>query len=102
MGMGLIFMNFTPTKAATNRKQLIKNCHGFSWGVEKFSAVHSNRVAAASRPTTAGRRPVKTEVTLRVCMYRINILLISIMRMSDGNTSAKVAMALPATAIGTE
>ena len=71
-------------------------------GVLKFSCVHNNRVAAASRPTTAGRRAVKTLVTVRVCIYFMNILLMRIIRISEGKTSAKVAVALPSTAIGIE
>ena len=88
-------MNMVPTKVATNRNTLIQNCHGLKDGVEKLSAVMSNRVAAANSPTTAGRRPVKTDCTRWVCIYFIKSLLISIIRMSDGNTNAKVAVMLP-------
>ena len=84
-----------------NRKQLIQNCQRFSVGVLKFSRVHNNKVAAANNPTTAGRNPWKTEVTVRVCMYFMNILLMSIIRMSEGSTSAKVAVVEPRIAIGT-
>ena len=77
---------------------LIQNCHSFSVGVEKFSGVSSNSVAAPSIPTTAGRKPEKTDCTMLVCMYFKKSLLIIIIRMSEGNTKAKVATALPTTA----
>ena len=63
--MGLIFMNITPMNAATKSRQLTMNCHQSVVGVEKLSAVHNNKVAAANSPTTAGRRPWKTLSTLR-------------------------------------
>ena len=81
------------------RAQLMKNCQGFPIGVEKFSALQSSRVAAANRPTTAGRRPAKMERTGRVFMYFINRRLMRIIRMSDGNTKASVAVAEPRMAI---
>ena len=88
-----------PKAVAANRAQLIKNCQGFVVGVEKFSALQSNRVAAAKRPTTAGRKPVNTDCTRWVFIYFINILLIRIIKMSEGSTRAKVAVAEPKTAI---
>ena len=80
----------------------MQNCHRFSLGVEKLSGVISNRVAAASKPTTAGRNPVKIDCTVWVCIYFINIRLMSTIRISEGNTRAKVAVAEPSTAIGIE
>ena len=95
MRMGLILMNITPMKALMKRKQLTKNCQASSLGEEKLSAVHNNKVAAANNPTTAGRNPLKMLSTEWVCMYFINILLISIIKISEGSTSAKVATADP-------
>ena len=88
-----------PTAVAMKRAMLIQNCQGFSIGVEKFSLLQSSNVAAARRPTTAGRRPVKTDCTNGVFMYFMNILLIRIIRISEGSTSAKVAVAEPSVAI---
>ena len=82
------------------RKQLIQNCHGLVLGVEKFSGVINISVAAASKPTTAGRNPVKTLFTNGVFMYFMNILLIRIMRINEGSTKAKVAVILPKMAMG--
>ena len=73
----------------------MQNCQGFSIGVEKFSLLQSSNVAAASNPTTAGRRPVNIDCTSGVFMYFINILLISIISTNDGSTKAKVAVAEP-------
>lgn len=94
--------NFTPTKAATKRNRLTQNCHAFSVGVEKLSRVHNNKVAAASKPTTAGRNPMNTDCTVGVCMYFMNILLMSTIRISDGSTKAMVEMKDPSTAMGME
>jgi hypothetical protein len=88
-----------PKAVAIKRAQLIKNCQGFSKGVEKFSLLHSNSVAAARSPTTAGRKPVNIDCTNGVFMYFINILLISIISINDGSTKAKVAVAEPRIAI---
>ena len=41
----------------------MKNCQTLTVGVEKFSLLHNSKVAAASRPTTTGRRPAKTDCT---------------------------------------
>ena len=68
-------------------------------GVEKFSLLQSNRVAAASNPTTAGRRPVNMDCTNGVFIYFMNILLIRIINIREGNTSAKVAVTEPRIAI---
>ena len=95
-------MNITPMTALRKRKQLTKNCQASSLGVEKFSEVHSNKVAAANNPTTAGRKPLKMLSTGRVCIYFINILLMSIIKISDGNIKAKVATTEPRIAIGME
>ena len=85
---------------AMNKKQLIPNCQGLCLGVEKFSGVINSNVAAANSPTTAGRSPMNTLFTSRVCMYFMNILLMRIIRMSEGNTSANVAVADPSIAMG--
>ena len=95
MRMGLIFMNIVPMKVAAKRKRLMKNCQGLTSGVEKLSPLQSIRVAAASKPTTAGCRPLKTDFTTGVSIYFMNILLIRIISINDGRTNAKVAMKLP-------
>lgn len=59
--MGLILNTSVPMKVATKSRMLIQNCQAFSLGVEKLSLVQSNRVAAANKPTTAGRKPEKTD-----------------------------------------
>ena len=87
-------------KQAANSATLIQNCQGVSFGVPKFSGVISIIVAAPSSPTTAGRRPRNTLFTIGVSMYFMNILLINIINIIDGSTSANVAVALPSTAIG--
>ena len=58
--MGLSLYTWQAMSVPTKMAMLIQNCQGESDGVEKFSDVISNRQAAAKRPTTAGRRPVKT------------------------------------------
>ena len=82
-----------------SRAQLMKNCQGFSVGVEKFSLLQRRRVAAANSPTTAGRRPLKIDCTRGVFIYFINIRLIRIMSISEGSTKAKVAVTEPSMAI---
>ena len=82
-----------------SRAQLMKNCHGFSIGVEKFSLLQSSKVAAARSPTTAGRSPIKIDCTRWVFIYFMNILLMSIIKISDGSTKAKVEVAEPRMAI---
>ena len=57
------------------------------------------KVAAASRPTTTGRRPEKIDCTIGVFIYLRNILLIRIIIMTEGRTRATVAVRLPNTAI---
>ena len=97
--MGLIFTHFVPTNVATNKPTLIQNCHGFTFGVEKFSSFISKSVAAASRPTTTGRKAVKMFCTSGVSIYFMTILLMSIIKMSEGKTKANVAVNEPNTAI---
>ena len=97
--MGLIFKTKVPKKVTIKRNTLIQNCQAFSEGEEKFSLVQRSSVAAANRPTTAGRNPMKTDWTVLVRMYLRNILLMRIIRMSDGRTRAKVAVNEPKTAI---
>ena len=88
-----------PIKVTRNKTTLTENCQTDSVGEPKFSLLQSSRVAAPNNPTTAGRNPVKIDLTVRVFIYFINILLMSIIRMSEGSTRAKVAVALPNTAI---
>lgn len=80
----------------------MQNCQRFSVGVLKLSRAHNNNVAAANRPTTVGRSALNTLSTVLVCIYFMNILLMSIISINEGNTNAKVAVALPNTAIGIE
>ena len=82
--MGFIFTHFVPTNVATNKPTLIQNCHGFTFGVEKFSSFISKSVAAASRPTTTGRNAVKMFCTTGVTMYFMNNLLMRIINISEG------------------
>lgn len=91
MRMGFIFKNFVPTKHEINSATLIQKRHGSDVGVPKFSGVMSISVAAPSKPTTAGRRPRNTFFTAGVSMNFKNILLMRIISISDGNTSANVA-----------
>ena len=68
---------------------------GFIMVTALFSAFISNSVAAASKPTTAGRSPMNMLVTTGWPMYFMNILEIRIIRMSEGRTNAKVAVREP-------
>ena len=94
MRMGLMCITLVPINVAMKSATEIKNCQGWSRSL-KFSADSSNKVAAANRPTTAGRNPRKRLCTMWVCMYFMNILLIKIISVTEGNTSANVAVALP-------
>lgn len=85
-----------------NKKQLTINCQIFSVGVEKLSLVINSRVAAASSPTTAGRRASNIDCIMGAFIYRMNIQLIRIINMNDGNISAKVAVTLPKIDMGIE
>ena len=96
--MGLILKTFVPINVATKRKTLIQNRQASSFGVEKFSLVHSSNVAAAKSPTTAGRSPAKTLCTVGCFMYLMKSFEMRIIRMSDGSTSAKVDTQEPRTA----
>ena len=49
----------------------MQNCHGLSVKEPKFSFVRSNKVAAASKPTTVGRKPMKMLCTTGVFIYFI-------------------------------
>ena len=95
----MIFIHIVPIKVAKKRKRLTPNCQGLISGEEKFSTSQSRSVAAARRPTTAGRRPMKTLWTAGVRIYFINMRLMRTIRMKLGRTRAKVAVALPSTAI---
>ena len=72
---------------------------GFIDGAEKFSLFINSNAAAAISPTTAGRRPDMMLCTIIEFMYFMNNRLIIIINMNDGNTNARVAVALPSTAI---
>ena len=95
MRIGLIFIHFVPMKVAENRKRLIQKRQGLILTAEKFSTLHNNKLAAASNPTTTGRRPPKTACTIGVFIYFKNILLMSIIIISEGSMIATVAMTLP-------
>ena len=99
MRIGFIFSTRVPKKVAMKSAMLIQKCHGLMSGDEKFSFVISSKAAAASNPTTAGRKPINTLCTVGVCIYFINIRLINIISMSEGSTSAMVATTLPSTAM---
>ena len=51
--------------------------------------------AAASRPTTPGRNPLKTEATAGCFWYFRKKRLINIIRMKEGNTTEHVAIMEP-------
>lgn len=73
----------------------IVKCHVSSDGEEKFSSLQSSSVAAASSPTTAGRKPLNTLCTNGDFMCLRNILLIRIISTNDGSISESVAIKLP-------
>ena len=56
MRIGFIFNQIVPTKVAAKRHRIILNCEGLILGVEKFSVLHNNKVAAAHRPNITRRR----------------------------------------------
>ena len=78
-------------------KRLMPNVQGVSVGEPKLSVVHSMRVAAASSPTTAGRRALKIDFMKLVSIYFKNSMLISSIRIKLGSTRAIVAVMLPRT-----
>ena len=59
-----------------NSHTLIQKCQGFTEGSEKLSGVISNRAAAASRPTTAGRKPMNTHCTVVSLLKRQKIYIV--------------------------
>ncbi len=61
----------------------------------KFSLFMRSSEAARSKPTTAGRNPLKTFSTMGWLRYFMRNLLIISMRMKLGSTTAKVARKLP-------
>ena len=63
MAMGLMLYRRVPTKATIKMMQLMINVYKSSVGDEKFSFVISTKAAEASRPTTAGRKPLNTAST---------------------------------------
>ncbi len=87
---------------AAKSMMLMKNCQGLTAIEPKFSASHNSSVAAASKPTTAGRSPVKMACTSDVRMYFRKSLLMSTISMIDGRTSASVAVKLPKTDMASE
>ena len=76
-------------------QMLTMNWYLSVWKLPKFSAVINRRAAAANRPTTAGRKPWKTASTIGCFWYFRKNLLMAIIRMNDGSTTAKVAVAEP-------
>ena len=98
MWMGLICTYWVPTKVATKSETLTQKVQGSVCMLPKFSLLQSSKVAAANKPTTTGRRPAKILCITTVCMYFMNMRLMRIIRMNEGNTSAKVAMHEPAMA----
>ena len=97
----MIFTSFVPTNVAINNPILIQNVHG-SEGVEKFSGVISNRVAAARSPTTAGLKPENTSCIIGESIYFINILLIRIINTNEGRIIATVAVSEPIIPVNSE
>ena len=97
--MGLIFTNIVPTKVAAKMATLIQNRQGLVVIDEKLSPFIKRSVAAASNPTTAGRNPSNILCTMGELTYLRNILLMRIIKTSDGNTNANVAITEPRTAI---
>ena len=86
-------------KVAAKRKQLIQNCHGLTESAPKFSGDISNKEAAPSKPTTAGRKPLRTFFTGTVSTYLKNNLAINIISINEGSIKATVAVRLPNTDI---
>ena len=84
-------------KAKQKRKMLRQKRQGFSLIELKFSLFIKSKAAAASKPTTAGRKVLKTFSTEGWLRYFIRNLLMSSIRIKLGNTTAKVARKLPKT-----
>ena len=78
-----------------------QKCQGETSSELKFSLLHRSNVAAAIKPTIAGRSPIKTLCTTSDCMYLRKSLITMSISMKLGSTSAKVAVRLPATPIST-
>ena len=97
MRMGFIFSHIVPANVERNRAMLMQKCHRLMSGDEKFSLLQSSNVAAASKPTTTGRRPENIDCTIGEFMCFRNILLMSSIKIREGSTSAKVAVILPKT-----
>ena len=93
--IGFILYTWQATSVSTKITMLIQNCQGDSDGVEKFSGVINNKQAAASKPTTAGRKPVNTCSTMGWFLYCIKNFDISSMSINEGSTTAKVAVTEP-------
>lgn len=84
-------------KANKKRKMLRKKRQGFSSNELKFSLFIKSKAAAASKPTTAGRKALKTFSTDEWVLYFKRNLLMRNIKMKLGNTTAKVAKKLPNT-----
>lgn len=78
-----------------------QKCQGETSSELKFSLLHRSNVAAAIKPTIAGRSPIKTLCITSDCMYLRKSLLTMSISMKLGSTSAKVVVRLPATPIST-
>ena len=61
----------------------------------KFSWFIRTNAAAANSPTTPGRRPLNTDAMTGCFWYFRKNLLISTIRMNEGNTTESVAIAEP-------
>ena len=78
-------------------RQLMTNERVSSVGEPKFSAFINTKAADASKPTTAGRKPLKTDSTTGCFWYFKKKRLMVSIRMNEGNTTANVANAEPNT-----
>ena len=100
--MGLILYLYVPTNATMKIMQLMMNVYRSVLKLPKFSAFISSKEADASKPTTAGRSPLKTASTEGCFWYFKKNLLMSNIRMKEGNTTAKVAVHEPSMPIHCE
>ena len=82
-------------KAKQNKRMLRQKRQGFSLMELKFSLFISSKAAARIRPTTAGRKPLKTLSTAGSFLCFRRNLLTSNIKMKLGSTTANVAIKLP-------
>ena len=94
--IGFMCSAFTEINVRANIATEMPNLYGDWDGELKLSSLHSIRVAAASSPTTAGRKPLKMFCTNGDFTCARNILHIRSMSTKDGSTRANVAVRLPA------